>query len=122
MSEWMSIESAPRDGTAILAEIPGHGSDCVIAWSGGLLDSNGDECGGWEYLEGEPPECWTDGVCWEVNAEGQKSMHPTRWKPLAHPLPLPRQEGEGWVARTQSSVIARCTGPAMTRRSPVVAA
>lgn len=83
MSDWHSMETAPRDGTAIQAEIPGNGSDNVIAWWDGLLDSTGKSCGGWGFAsEQEPPHCWTDGFCWEVNEDGEASVQPTQWKPL----------------------------------------
>lgn len=83
MSEWRDISSAPRDGSAFQAEIPEHGSDNVIAWMGGLLNSEGEDVGGWFFIEDqEPPDSWTDGICWAVNADGEKSVQPTRWKPL----------------------------------------
>lgn len=82
MADWQPIETAPKDGTAIQARIPGHGDDNIICWQGGLLDSNGDYCGAWCFAtEQEPPDCWTDGWCWEVNEDGVRSAHPTHWKP-----------------------------------------
>ncbi len=83
MSEWRTIDSAPKDGKWLQANIPGHGSDNIIAWLGGLIDSDGNECGGWSFMTGqEPPDCWTDGVCWTVNEDGAPSVVPTHWKPL----------------------------------------
>lgn len=81
---WQSMDVAPRDGTEIQAEIPGNGSDNVIAWLDDLLDSNERDYSGWTFTRGqEPPACWTDGVCLEVNEYGIASVKPTRWKPLA---------------------------------------
>lgn len=81
--DWQPIETAPRDGTPIQAEIPGNGSDNIIAWVGGYLDSDERECSCWVFVEDqEPPDDWTDGVCWEVNEDGVPSVKPTRWKPL----------------------------------------
>lgn len=83
MSDWQPISTAPRDGTWIQAEIPGHGADNVIGFEVGLLNSEGHECGAWCFVtEQEPPDCWTDGYCWEVNEDGVPSVLPTRWKPL----------------------------------------
>ena len=80
---WQDIKTAPRDGTEIQAEIPGHGSDNIIAWTSGLVDSNDNPCGGWSFMEDqEPPSCWTDGTCWDVNEDGVASVRPTRWKAL----------------------------------------
>lgn len=81
--EWQPISTAPRDGTAIQARIPGHGSDNVIAWIGDLLDKNNQFCGGWSFAsEQEPPDCWTDGICWASNEDGLPSVRPTEWKYL----------------------------------------
>lgn len=81
--DFQSIKTAPTDGTPIQAEIPGHGADNVIAWIGDLIDSNGNDCGGWAFVsDQEPPDCWTDGTCWAANEDGNPSVLPTRWKPL----------------------------------------
>lgn len=83
MTDWQPIETAPQDGTAIQVEIPGHGSDFIVAWLEGFTDSDDNPCGCWALVEDqEPPDCWTDGVCWAVNADGLPSAQPTRWKPL----------------------------------------
>ena len=75
--------AAPLDGTAIQAEIPGNGSDNIIAWMVGLVDAEGRDGGGWSFVEDqEPPGCWTDGICWEQNEDGIKSVLPVRWKHL----------------------------------------
>jgi hypothetical protein len=84
---WQPISTAPKDGTAIQARIPGHGEDNVIAWQhDALLDSEGLPCGAWAFVtEQEPPDDWTDGWCWEVNEDGVSSSWPTHWKPAMDP-------------------------------------
>jgi hypothetical protein len=83
MSAWQPIETAPKDGTEIQAKIPGHGADNVIAWDDGLVDCDGADCGGWTFTrEQEPPDDWTDGICWSVNGDGEPSTQPTHWKHL----------------------------------------
>lgn len=80
MTDWQDISTAPKDGTVIQACIPGHGDDNIIAWTGGLLDGDEQDCGGWYFAEDQPPpECWTDGVCCSVNADGVPSVQPTHW-------------------------------------------
>lgn len=80
---WKPIDTAKRDGTWIQAKIPGHGSDNIIAWQIGLHDSKGHDCGGWAFVtDQEPPDCWTDGVCWASNEDGKPSVQPTEWKEL----------------------------------------
>jgi hypothetical protein len=85
MGDWNSdMDAAPKDGTPIQAEIPGHGNDNIIAWFDGLLDDDEQPCGGWAFVEDqEPPDDWTDGVCWATNEDGKPSTKPVRWCPLA---------------------------------------
>jgi hypothetical protein len=84
---WQSMSTAPRDGTAIQVEIPGNGSDLIIAWFDDFIDGKGNPCGGWAFVEDqEPPACWTDGVCWESNADDQPSIQPARWKALGESM------------------------------------
>ncbi len=92
MSEWRPIATAPRDGTPVQAMIPGEGSDFIIRWEGGFVGEDWEEHFAWVMAhEQEPPECWTDGVCWGLNADGIASTQPTHWMPLASPT---AQEGE----------------------------
>lgn len=92
--EWQDIATAPKDGGAIQARIPGHGDDNIIAWVDGLLDYQDNSCGGWSFVENqEPPDSWTDGICWSRNEDGKPSVLPTQWKPLWPSLPP--HEGEG---------------------------
>lgn len=98
MSEmWQPMTSAPRDGTWIQARIPGHGSDNVIAWVDGLLGNDGQDCGAWAFMsEQEPPDCWSEGCCWEVNEDGVASVQPDAWKHLPDAASLrARDGGEG---------------------------
>jgi len=82
MDEWQPMETAPLD-REIQARIPGHGSDNVIAWENGFLDSHGRDCGCWVFTrDQEPPDSWTDGICWEVNEDGEPSVQPESWKEL----------------------------------------
>ena len=84
---WQPIATAPNDGTDIQALIPGHDANNVIAWQiEAFIDSENATCGGWAFTtEQEPPECWTDGICWAVNEDGLPSVQPTLWKPLPAP-------------------------------------
>lgn len=85
MGDWQDISTAPRDGTPVLARIPGHGEDNVIAWLDGFIGDSGD-CGAWGFVEDqEAPDCWTDGVCWDTNEDGKPSARPTHWMPLPEP-------------------------------------
>lgn len=101
MSAWLLMATAPKDGTPFQARIPGHGEDNVIAWINGLQDSRDNQCGGWAFVtDQEPPDSWTDGVCWEVNEDGVASVAPTAWKRL------PEQASEGQAAGPPSGEAA----------------
>lgn len=84
---WQDISSAPRDGTTIQARIPGHGSDNMIAWISDALDDGNGSCGAWTFVleDQEPPSCWSDGWCWAVNEDGERSAEPTEWKAATPP-------------------------------------
>lgn len=63
---WQAMDTAPKDGTEIYAEIPGNGCENIILWDQGFLDSEGNDCGCWIISDPEQdfPACWDDGVCW----------------------------------------------------------
>lgn len=95
---WRDIASAPRDGTTIQARIPGHGDDNMIEWIAGALENERGSCGAWTFVheDQEPPDCWSDGWCWTVNADGVSSAWPTAWKPVlpAESSPSGAQQSE----------------------------
>lgn len=78
--KWMPIETAPLDGTVIIARIPGYGDKnriCAIT----VVDDNDLETWAWFYVEGKSPPCWTDAVCWASNEDEEPSVQPTHWMP-----------------------------------------
>lgn len=82
---WRPMDTAPSaiDGTEI-AILTDSGSlvRAQLAW-GRAVDSDGENCAVWiASYPGEHPPCWTDGVCWKVNADGVESDQPWRWAPL----------------------------------------
>lgn len=81
--DWRPMETAPKDGQAIQAEIPGHGKDNIIGWFSGFYDWYGKPAEGWMMIESqEPPDSWTGGVCWRKNEDGEPSVQPVAWRPL----------------------------------------
>lgn len=76
MSEWQPIETAPKDGTRVLAYWPdcyGNGSACAVeSWFGPWGKGNADQT--WQS-----PFEWADG-----------HNDPTHWMPLPPP---PAREG-----------------------------
>ena len=84
MAKWQKIDTAPRDGTEILAKIPGYfGGIYTIAWLPGFVDADGNECSCWVMEDSlDVPPSWTDGVCWARNEDGEPSVQPTHWRPI----------------------------------------
>ncbi len=82
MSEWQPMKTAPFDQEVELL-VKGKPLRCIF--TSGFASTIGEDCCCWqtedEFDEGTP-ECWTDGVCWEVNADLQRSAQPTGWRPI----------------------------------------
>ena len=75
---WQPIETAPRDGSIIVAQLS-NGMIGRIKWH--ALD---DLACAWIWI-GDPdaaPKCWSDWTCWGINADGVKSAQPTHWMPI----------------------------------------
>lgn len=75
---WQTANNAPRDVPLIVQTERGRIFRAMIRW----LDSDS----GWTWCtveESDPvPECWTDGVCWTVNADSERSDWPARFMPI----------------------------------------
>lgn len=83
---WRDISTAPRDGRHI-AVLTESGSLVRAFW--GWVD---DELAWMAVTEGEHPSCWTDGICWKSNADGERSDPPECWQPLPPPPALDKGE------------------------------
>jgi len=77
---WKPIESAPKDEVVFLK----LEDETLIKASlrGGFMDSDGEDCFCWVAEQEYFPECWSCGECYEYNADGNRSIHPTAWQPL----------------------------------------
>lgn len=76
---WKSMKTAPTD-RRIEVKLE-DGTMGMVTWTGGLMDSDNNDCGGWAWLdEITTPVSWTDGICWEVNDALERSVQPVRWK------------------------------------------
>ena len=79
MSGWQPMKNAPG-GTMIRVKLK-SGKEGFVIWTGGFLDEEGEDCGGWNWIGHNPPRSWTDGVCWELNEDNKRSVQPIAWKP-----------------------------------------
>jgi hypothetical protein len=75
---WLPIESAPKDGTIILAEVPDHGAPVVVFWD--------------EALAMAHDPVWV--VCWDGEHLSSESRRPIRWQHISTP-PVAGEGGEG---------------------------
>lgn len=81
MNEWQPMETAPRD-RCIVVLLENNVTTGFVWWESGFFDEDGKECGTWAWAEDSPPDCWTDGYCWEVNEDLERSMQPIGWREL----------------------------------------
>lgn len=50
---------------------------------GAAMTTEEQSCDQWQAeYDGEHPECWTGGACWESNADEVMSLQPTGWLPI----------------------------------------
>lgn len=86
---WQPIETAPY-GVPVRVKL-GRGTTIVaVLRNNAATTEDGNDCDQWQaHFEGEHPECWTDGACWQSNADNVMSLQPRAWTAL-----LPAGEGE----------------------------
>ena len=75
MAEWQPIETAPKDGTAVLAACPQAANIFIAAWRTWRSDALRGDVTGW----------WSNGAK-NAYQPDQLIIQPTHWQPLP-PLP-----------------------------------
>lgn len=83
---WMPIETAPYE-TPVLVKVAHMTFEAMLKPD--AAENEEGSCDQWVAChEGEHPPCWTDGACWQSNADEIESLQPVAWMPL----PVPPQE------------------------------
>lgn len=60
-----------------------NGAVIRAQYDNGLINESGEDCWGWHAsIEGVHPPCWTDGICWAENEDGEESVQPVAWMPF----------------------------------------
>lgn len=78
MTEWQPIETAPKDGTRVLAVWGQHGVQIIR----------------WHSWEARPEYFVRAGACWKPDDHMcPLNVEPTRWQPLPSP-PEPGHDGQ----------------------------
>lgn len=76
MSEWLDPSIAPHNRPVIVITQRGRIFKAKIA-------DIGDAEFNWSWATAEEddpvPNCWTDGVCWDVNGDEERSDWPVGW-------------------------------------------
>ncbi|WP_174804399.1 hypothetical protein [Martelella limonii] len=81
--KWRPIETAPYK-TVVRVKVGNSMTFEARLMPDASLNSGGKSCDQWQAVhEGEHPEDWSDGACWESNADEMPSSQPTAWRPIA---------------------------------------
>lgn len=76
---WQPIETAPYS-KAVEVRVGGM-TFLARLWPDHSVDQNEQSCDQWVAdNEGEHPPCWSEGACWESNADEMPSLQPTAWR------------------------------------------
>ena len=82
MSNWQPIKTAPRDTPVVIRTELGRIFAARLMPDAAIDDDN-NTCDAWgSEHEGLHPDCWTDGMCWTTNGDGDESDQPVSWLPL----------------------------------------
>lgn len=80
--KWQAIQSAPYNTEVEVSLTRRRKPMRAILKSDASMDENERACDQWQATTDDYPKCWTDGGCWESNADMNVSDQPTAWRPL----------------------------------------
>lgn len=80
MTRWQPIETAPYDTP--VAVKAGRMHFGAILRPGASMTENGVPCDQWRATGDRFPKNWSEGACWESNADEMMSDQPTAWRPF----------------------------------------
>lgn len=71
MSDFIAIKDGNEPSEERHVEVKtAKGHKFIAAYSFGFLNSDDKDCWCWVAMDGDDaPDCWTGGVCWEVNED-----------------------------------------------------
>lgn len=81
MRSWRALETAPYD-REVEVRVSKRAFKAILRKDASL---NEDEqpCDQWQATTYSYPRCWSDGACWESNADGVTSAQPEAWREIA---------------------------------------
>lgn len=77
---WQAIKEAPYN-QPVEVKIGRRSFPAVLRPDASMTDEE-KSCDQWQATTGAYPVCWSDGACWESNADEQMSLQPEAWRPL----------------------------------------
>jgi hypothetical protein len=78
VTRWQPIETAPYDTEVEVRLTTGRKIKAILR-ANASLDEDENDCDQWQAT-GDYPPCWSDGACWETNADGFCSAQPIEWR------------------------------------------
>lgn len=86
--EWQPIETAPY-GVSVEVKVEGGKSFPATLVRDGSMNDSERTCDQWQADTDAYPRCWSDGCCWESNANEVTSKQPVLWRHLPSKVDLP---------------------------------
>lgn len=76
--DWQPMDTVPLNEPVVRLHMPDGTS--FLAHLVPSIDSDDQDCWAWCAVnEDEAPDNWTDGVCWAVNGNLERSTQPIGW-------------------------------------------
>lgn len=76
---WQAMDAAPY-GISVQVKCEGFRPFLATLVRDGSVNEREQSCDQWQADTDTFPPCWTDGACWESNADGFMSKQPQMWR------------------------------------------
>lgn len=80
MTRWQPIDAAPYDVPVQVKA--GRMHFAAILRAGASMTEDEVPCDQWQAIGDRFPKNWSEGCCWESNADGLLSDQPTAWRTI----------------------------------------
>jgi hypothetical protein len=87
VSKWQPIDSVPYN-VEVEVKIDRRIFPAILRPDASMT-SEEESCDQWQATTDRHPACWSEGACWESNADEVMSLQPEAWRALARKEPTP---------------------------------